>query len=206
MIIVHEIDTEVKSLPQLWGNSHPISIAPWDKYAYIPEVEFTIGFNRKGILLKIKVSEASIRARYDQPNDPVYRDSCFEFFVSPDNDHNYYNFEFNCIGTTFLAYGTPSERKPAPINIVRSITAVSSLGNEPFDERHGDQYWEMDIMIPLTAFFRHEMKSLSGKSMKANFYKCGDELSKPHFLCWKKIDSIVPDFHRPEFFGMLSFE
>jgi len=40
-------------------------------------------------------------------------------------------------------------------------------------------------------------------SMMANFYKCGDGLSKPHYLSWKPIVAEKPDFHRPEFFSTI---
>ncbi len=42
--------------------------------------------------------------------------------------------------------------------------------------------------------------------LKANFYKCGDELQTPHFLSWNPIEIEKPDFHRPDFFGTLRFE
>jgi hypothetical protein len=42
--------------------------------------------------------------------------------------------------------------------------------------------------------------------IKANFYKCGDELQTPHFLSWNPIEIDQPDFHRPDFFGTLEFE
>ena len=44
------------------------------------------------------------------------------------------------------------------------------------------------------------------KEIKANFYKCGDELQTPHFLSWNPIQIEQPDFHRPDFFGTLEFE
>ena len=40
----------------------------------------------------------------------------------------------------------------------------------------------------------------------ANFYKCGDKLQTPHFLSWNPIDLEKPNFHCPEFFGMLRFK
>ncbi|WP_350005689.1 carbohydrate-binding family 9-like protein, partial [Phocaeicola dorei] len=47
---------------------------------------------------------------------------------------------------------------------------------------------------------------LDGMVVRANFYKCGDELQKPHFLSWSPIKIEKPDFHRPDFFGLLEFE
>ena len=43
-------------------------------------------------------------------------------------------------------------------------------------------------------------------TMMANFYKCADLTSTPHFLSWAPIDTPEPDFHRPEFFAPITLE
>ena len=43
------------------------------------------------------------------------------------------------------------------------------------------------------------------ESLRANFYKCGDGTSVPHFLSWSHIETETPDFHCPEFFGNMHF-
>lgn len=48
--------------------------------------------------------------------------------------------------------------------------------------------------------------SSNGQNAGVNFYKCGDDLPKPHYLCWNPIKSETPDFHLPEFFGNAIFE
>jgi hypothetical protein len=46
----------------------------------------------------------------------------------------------------------------------------------------------------------------TGVQWRANFYKCGDKTSHPHWLTWSVVDKPEPDFHRPEFFGILEFD
>ena len=41
----------------------------------------------------------------------------------------------------------------------------------------------------------------TGRVIRANFYKCGDETPIPHFGMWSPVDNETPDFHRPEYFG-----
>ena len=79
-------------------------------------------------------------------------------------------------------------------------------GTEPFEERVGECTWEVALVIPTSAIFRHSVDSLDGKVMRANFYKCGDLLQTPHFLSWNQIDLPQPKFHCPEFFGEVMFE
>ena len=45
----------------------------------------------------------------------------------------------------------------------------------------------------------------SGVEARMNLFKCGDELSHPHFLSWQPIRTEKPDFHRPEFFAQVRF-
>ena len=41
---------------------------------------------------------------------------------------------------------------------------------------------------------------------KANFYKCADGTSRPHWLTWSFVDHPTPHFHMPKYFGTLKFE
>ena len=85
------------------------------------------------------------------------------------------------------------------------IDRWASLGRTPFDTKNGAQAWELSLVIPVSSFFRYHIVDLSGLQMRANFYKCGDKTSRPHFLSWNPIDVPSPDFHRPDFFGQLAF-
>ncbi len=208
-IYIKNNDTDLmflsKSLDKM-ENRHPIDVICWQNFSYKPEVNFKIAYTDQAILLKVYVKENYIRAKYNQSNDPVYRDSCFEFFISVDQDNSYYNFEFNCIGTPYQAYMKQGEKRvKAASEIVKSIRTMSTLGNQTFEEKQGDFEWEMTILIPLKSFFNHDLKALKGKACNVNFYKCGDELTKQHFLTWNIIETENPDFHRPEFFGKLLF-
>ncbi len=65
--------------------------------------------------------------------------------------------------------------------------------------------WSLMLKIPATALFRHDFSSWSGMKVRMNLYKCGDNLSKPHFLSWQPIDMPQPNFHVPQFFGEAEF-
>jgi hypothetical protein len=81
------------------------------------------------------------------------------------------------------------------------IKRYASLGNEPFEEKKGNFNWTLTVDIPfsLLGIDAHNLPA----SIKANFYKCGDETSVPHYVSWNPIEVENPDFHRPEFFGEL---
>ncbi|NCC10135.1 MAG: hypothetical protein EOM31_06450 [Bacteroidia bacterium] len=179
----------------------------WSTYPYRPEVKFRLAHTDEAVLLHFKVTEQSVRAKYGEDNGAVWTDSCVEFFSIPAGDGIYYNIECNCIGTVLVGAGpVRNGREHAPQSVTALIDRWASLGRIPFEERLGETEWEVALVIPYAVFFKHQLSTLDGSEVKANFYKCGDELQTPHFLSWNPIPIENPDFHRPDFFGTLSFE
>lgn len=204
-------NVEVSSLPKLLDEEkigfQPVSKVNWNEYPYCPKVEFRVAHTEDAILLHFKVTEASVRARYGEDNGSVWTDSCVEFFSIPAGDGIYYNIECNCIGTVLVGVEPQrNNREHAPADVTVQIQRWSSLGRTPFEERVEEVTWEVALVVPYTVFFKHQITSLDGKEIKANFYKCGDELQTPHFLSWNPIEIEQPDFHRPDFFGTLEME
>jgi hypothetical protein len=170
-------------------------------------VKFRLAHTDEAVLLHFKVTEQSVRAKYGEDNGAVWTDSCVEFFSIPAGDGIYYNIECNCIGTVLVGAGpVRNGREHAPQSVTALIDRWASLGRIPFEERLGETEWEVALVIPYAVFFKHQLSTLDGSEVKANFYKCGDELQTPHFLSWNPIPIENPDFHRPDFFGTLSFE
>ena len=180
-----------------------LEYAPWPEFPVKPTVSFTIAYHRSEIFIKFFVEEQHIRAVNNQINGPVNEDSCVEFFVSFDEGISYYNFEFNCIGTGLVGYGSSKNNRQlldASLvrNLERKINITSENGNG-FD-------WQLTLVIPLSIFSYTPVQKLTDISCKANFYKCGDLLPEPHFISWTNIVAETPNFHLPEFFGKLIFE
>lgn len=213
-LIVKKIDAAIQSaevIPALLDKEQiefqPIHTVNWADYPYRPSVSFRIAYTDDALLLHYKVKEETARARYGGDNEAVWTDSCVEFFLSPEEDSIYYNLETNCIGTALLGGGSGREnREHASPSVMKEILRWAGLGHQPFEERTGGVEWEVALVIPNTVFFKHQISSFAGKTIRANFYKCGDELRTPHFLSWNPIQLEKPNFHCPEFFGTLLFQ
>lgn len=178
----------------------------WLDWPYRPEAAFRIAHTGDAILLHYVVSEEAVRAVATEDNGRVWEDSCVEFFVSPAVDGIYYNVECNCAGQLLIGGGEGRNgRSHAPQQILDSVDRWASLGRAPFDTRAGQQTWQVALRVPVSAFFMHSAVPLDGRTMRANFYKCGDLLPRPHFLSWNAISLPRPDFHCPAFFGTLRF-
>ncbi|MDF3077950.1 MAG: hypothetical protein K0S09_1839 [Sphingobacteriaceae bacterium] len=192
---IGEISAMLDSLPRT-----PIAHAPWAEFPYVPEASFTTVWTNGFLIIKYYVKEEEATATYKNSNDPVYEDSCVEFFVSAEG--GYYNFEFNCEGVCLAGFGAgKTDRTPLPESSIRQIQVQSEI----IHSLNGDDYWELCVQIPFE-LFSADKPSLLREGFKANFYKCGDNLPTPHFLCWSNIDTPVPNFHVPEFFGQAYFQ
>jgi hypothetical protein len=178
----------------------------WEGYNYKPEVNLAIGYSDKEIFLKYYITENYFKAEKTETNQMVCEDSCVEFFVSPEEDGIYYNLEFNGIGTCLLGTGTGRENSTrADAGIVSKIRRRTSVGVEPVKEHKGKFNWDITVAVPLEVFFHHKIKELKGKTFRANFYKCGDMLTVPHYVTWNPVGTEKPDYHQPKYFGILKF-
>ncbi|MBN1687411.1 MAG: hypothetical protein JW852_12195, partial [Spirochaetales bacterium] len=168
--------------------------------------KFSLAYTSKEILLKYYVTEDYFKAEKTKTNEMVCEDSCVEFFVSPADDGIYYNLEFNGIGTCLMGSGAGREDSTrVDPGIVDGIRRKTSAHLRATEEKKGKFSWTLTLAIPFKIFFRHDISGLKGKVFRANFYKCGDKLSVPHYVTWNPVETNTPDYHRPEFFGLLKF-
>ena len=120
------------------------------------------------------------------------------------NDPNYYNFEFNCIGTCDASYRESRDsKKSLTPEEYASIRRFSSLPHVAFTEKLGVYSWELVVAIPFR-LMGLDPDNLPEKIM-GNFYKCADDTEFPHFVSWSPIDLPSPNFHCPEFFRHPAF-
>lgn len=211
-----------------------IDVTNWADYHYpTASVQFRIAYTDNAICLQYSVKEPYIKAtsKEDAGSAP-YKDSCVEFFVIPDNTH-YYNLEQNCIGIGTFAGGAERTNRtkytqdildkiqrhstiPAEMfaqkdiwsaEEIRNITDKNLLNILPCNLLQGDLIcWQLDIILPVELFTLKEVGNLQGKTVTANFYKCGDDMPVRHYLSWNLIGLERPNFHTPQFFGKLIFE
>ena len=178
-----------------------------EEFPYRPRVDVRICHNDSHLFLEYSVSEKCTRALETVNGCDVYKDSCVEFFVMPEGSDQYYNFEWNAIGTLCMSRRPGRQNAtPAPDGVLNSVLSSSTCGCKPFSEISGDNHWVLRVAIPCSALFGDALKTWQGASLKGNFYKCGDGLSCPHYITMFPIQTPSPDYHRPEFFRDLLCE
>ena len=198
--------TEVSKVLEASEEKLIINTINWKDYSYKPGVLLALAYSHHEIFLRFDVSEEHFKAEMTESNQNVYEDSCVEFFVSPDSEGIYYNFEFNAIGTLLLGFGTDRHNRPrASQGITKQVLRLSSNGVIPFDNIRLDKAWDLTVIIPYSAFWNHSIISLDSKKISANFQKCGEDLPVPHYLTWNPILTSKPDYHQPVYFGTIDF-
>lgn len=176
----------------------------WLDGGYEPHAEARLVFlPGYGFALRMSCIERSPRAIYGCYNEPVYTDSCLEFFAtwaegSPTRDRRYMNMEMNARGTLLSCLGTDRHARVP----VRDITggSIPDVRGEILPDR-----WSVTAGIPATllgkVYGSDPAVFMPGYSFRGNFYKCGDETAVPHYGMWNPVCTDKPDFHRPEYFG-----
>ena len=177
-----------------------VSCVNWEEYPYAPEVSVRLAYSEKALILLYKVYEEHVLGNVLDNNGPVWEDSCVETFIQDPVNEGYYNIEVNCIATKLAAHRLSrtdfelfNEEKLA------EIKCWSSLEHKKTDLR--DQEWTLLEIIPFSAIGLESAPD----HLNVNFYKCGDNCSRAHYLSWSPIGLLKPDFHCPEFFGKLRF-
>lgn len=153
-----------------------------------------------GFVLHMECAESHPRAIYTAYMDPVYTDSCMEFFADWLSDGRYINFEMNANGALLSCVGADRHtRTPVAEFLAGRYFPVSSEVRE--------DHWSVTAEIPLSMLSAilgvEAIKVEPGFAFRGNFYKCGDNTEKVHYGMWNPVGTEKPDFHRPEYFGEL---
>lgn len=178
-----------------------ISCYRWET-GYEPEAFAQLIYLRGlGFCLRMEAKEEHPKAVYTLYNQPVYLDSCLEFFVNfrPEQPR-YMNFEMNSNGAFLAALRTGRKDKTPIHELTRDLPAVLS--------GKGNGSWFVKAFFPdsfvKTLFGRDGFQA--GDEFTGNFFKCGDETPQPHYGMWSPVMTEQPDFHQPSYFGRFRLE
>jgi hypothetical protein len=179
-----------------------------------PKTSARLLYNDEGIFGIFLVEDRYVRCVRTGYGDPVYMDSCVEFFVKPKEDKGYFNFELNCGGTMLCSYITNPERTAEGFKEFRLIPATEgssvkihhSMPKVVDPEIIDPVAWTLEFFIPFKLLEKYvgPIGEPCGQEWAANFYKCGDETSHPHWASWQPVPML--NFHMPESFGKIKFE
>ena len=154
-----------------------------------------------GFCVRLEAKEKDPKRDCTFYNQPVYKDSCLEFFVNfAPSQPKYMNYEMNANGAFLAALRTDRKNKTPIHELTHDLPAVrAEIGEDRwsvtalFTDRFISELWGKNGFRP-------------GDTFTGNFYKCGDETPQPHYGMWSPVELEKPDFHQPAFFGTFRLE
>ncbi|MCA9211629.1 MAG: hypothetical protein KDB27_01070 [Planctomycetales bacterium] len=197
----------------IWSDIESISLKHYmgNRPEHFPEVAAKSFADDKSIHVAFCVQDKYVVARATEDQGPVWCDSCVEFFFTPAIDAGYFNLEINCGGTILLHY-QEAPRTGSKIVSPKQLAQINRSASLPKlidPEITDDITWHVSVQIPFAVLNEYSPQQLdrpmAGTQWRANFYKCADESSHPHWLTWSPVDHPEPDFHRPHDFGIVEF-
>ena len=189
------IDPAIDSKEWEKAETGKVEVNRWSGFYDVPETIFKVLRGPEGFSVYMNTKEENLRSECKVPNGRVCDDSCMEFFFKPDPfDTRYMNFELNPGGTLHLGFG--DTRTSVKIYEDR---AVFNIESKPVEGN-----WELKSYIPDEFLLRY-YKNI-GKVCRGNFYKCGELTGHSHFGAWNEVEVDTPNFHVPDFFGILEIE
>ncbi len=153
-----------------------------------------------GLVVRFVVEEENPQRTYTKPQDPVYRDSAVEVFVSfqetqPDQESLYMNFEINSNGAMLANYGYGRHDRNV---LSQTMYEKCNVRAEVLKD-----HWTVDLVIPMSLI--QELTGIeslkTGECFYCNFYKIAESKEIEHYASYNPIVSENPNFHLPQFFA-----
>lgn len=207
-----EINADWKK--RIWKTVKPLVLVNFmgERPFHFPETRVKLLYDSRNIYVIFNVRDRFVRAVEKEINGKVWMDSCVEFFFSPgaDTERGYFNFEANCKGVFLFEYhpGNGDSSGFVSIEDCNKIEISHSLRQNVENEITEPVEWNLEYSIPVSVLKKYMKVDEPGPGVtwRANFYKCADKTSHPHWLTWAPVGFPRPKFHLPEFFGRLVFE
>ena len=197
-----------------WAEVEAVEIKHYmgDEPQHKPKTQAKVLYDDDFVYVIFRVEDKYVRAVAKDHQQSVCGDSCVEFFFTPSEDIStgYFNVEMNCGGTMWFSHqkALGVEAELVSLEDCRSIDTFHSEPRFVEPEKQKPTTWIVEYRLPLDLLEKYYQIERPGPNViwRANFFKCADQTSQPHWLTWSVVDRPRPDFHRPEFFGTLEFK
>ncbi len=211
---LQQFDKELDDTLIDWDKVNSLSLQNYmgDSPLYFPKVKVKLLYSNNSIFIRFDVIEKNIIAVAKNHFDPVFEDSCVEFFFSVEESapQTYFNLEINCCGKVLFGYKNLRDNvaKRISINDIEQLkinaTFLGKIIDKPILE---ETEWFSECKIPFSLIESYSDIKLNypPKKWRANFYKCADKSITPHWLTWNKVLYPNPNFHLPKYFGIIEF-
>lgn len=195
-------ESEIEQIP-----FYPFTSYHWEApIPYRPKTFAKLYVFENSLCAELKCYEENPKAVFTKRDEPIWCDSCLEFFVKPFLfKDEYINIETNANGV-FLSEIGKGKTDRVYIKLFTDLAPdVSAFKSEDADGR----FWS--VKIRLTADFLSSVYQINSEEVRfdnvfCNFYKCGDECETPHYIAFNPVTTLPPGFHNPDCFAKFILE
>jgi len=200
----------VEAAPWASAETARIDCYPWYAGGQKQSTAVAMLCDAGAIYFQFRCRDRHIFSQVTELNGPVCTDSCVELFaaIDPQSGPDYFNLEINCCGVMHLGFGPDRKnRRLIEPGIAAKIEIAHSVAGPTKQESPDDEAWWIAAKVPLDVLGElagRTVRPQRGTAWRGNFYRCGGK-TDVQFACWNPIDTPKPDFHRPEYFGEITF-
>lgn len=168
---------------------------------YRPAVFCKTGVVGDNLYAMLKCYEENPLTAYTKRDDPIYLDSCLEFFVAPVQGRaEYINVECNSKGVFLCEFGDGKYNR----RLCADITHISPVVEPFLGEDDKGKFWGVTIQLSaefVCSLYGLDIKEFTFGDINCNFYKCGDDCAVQHYVAFSPVTALPPGFHNPECFA-----
>jgi len=209
------VETTVDWDATTWKQAETAEIAYFYPHSsdHHPVTRVRLVYTPSGIHGIFHVQDQFVRCIHTGYQEVVWQDACVEFFVKPKPTAGYFNFEMNCGGALLCFYitdATPSadgfvEYLRVPLEDGKLVQIRTTLPAIVEPEVTKPLTWTLQFFIPFALLEKYvgPLGDLPGQEWRANFNKCAENNSHPHWATWNPLPE--PEFHLPDYFGRIQF-
>ena len=214
MSIREQITIDGKWDKPVWEKVTPVKIENrmGEEPRFRPLTEAKVLYDANNVYVIFRVHDKFVKSTVTKYNGHVSGDSCVEFFFSPNSAEpgHYFNLEVNAGGTPLIFFVTKPRKEFTKLSdeLIDQIEIAHSLPAVVNPEITDEVTWTIECRVPLGILkeFTSVTIPTPGVTWRANFYKTGSDTSNPHYYTWSPVSYPEPNFHLPEYFGVLTFE
>lgn len=176
----------------------PIDVFQWeDEKKYRPRCFAKMCFvKNEGVYVLLMCGEKNPMSVYAETDEPVYKDSCLEVFLSLGAE-GYINIETNSLGAYLSEFGEKRENRRYLKELTKEKPIVTPLKDK--------EMWGNEIFLSekLLCDIYSSFNGVCSGIFRGNFYKCGDETDAVHYGSFSPMGSFSLGFHNPDFFAKI---
>jgi len=195
---------------KFWSGAAPITLLfPWeDQTGAKQRTTVKLLRDQNYLYVGYECEDADITARYENRDDPVYKDDCVEIFIRPgEKSDHYIGLEMNARGVLY-DYFFPFPGKLEPGLNLDGVSLKTHLRGTLNQSEDKDQGWSLELAIPWQSLSKlaERLPPAGDEQWRVQINRWDGTEPQRRLSMWCQSGLKRPNPHNPERFGKLTFK